>query len=132
MPFVRRRSVSCACVLSLLREHVLLCALSAGLAAPSLALADPVLTAPEVIFSVKAAYPSLALADRTEAVVVVLATVGADGTVTEVKTVESGGAEFDRAAQAAARKWRFRPALSDKTPIESEVRIPFHFHLAGG
>jgi iron complex outermembrane receptor protein len=99
----------------------------------SFARADstPKLTPPEPTVSVKAAYPQEALVERREGNVLILATVGKDGVVKRAEVAESSGdASLDQAATAAAREWHFRPALQDGAPIESQVRIPFHFHLA--
>jgi TonB family protein len=86
-----------------------------------------VLTPPKVVHGVKAEYPTEAASSGREADVVVLATVSVAGDVTAVEVVEHGGDPFDDAALVAARQWKFTPALRDGKPIESQVRIPFHF-----
>jgi TonB family protein len=80
---------------------------------------------------VKATYPPDALARGKEGSATVLATVRKDGVVKSAEIGESSGdAALDQAALSAALQWRFKPALEDGEPIESQVRIPFHFHLA--
>jgi TonB family protein len=79
----------------------------------------------------KAAYPKEALEAHREGKVMVLATVGVDGAVHAVEIASSSGFEdLDQAALAAALKWRFRPARRGSADIESQVRLPFHFHIA--
>jgi TonB family protein len=61
------------------------------------------------------------------AIVGLLVTVGADGTVKEAAVDVSGGLDFDAAALDAVKKWRFRPALRGGVPFAARVRIPFRF-----
>ena len=111
-----------------------LCAASGAQVAraqPPPAAAQPRLTPPEPTLSVKAGYPPEALASGKEGSATVLATVGKDGVVKSAEVGESSGdPALDQAAMSAALQWRFKPALQNGEPIESQVRIPFHFHLA--
>jgi iron complex outermembrane recepter protein len=84
---------------------------------------------PEVVKRADADYPPGELAARLEATVMLLVTVGADGSVTDVSVAESGGEAFDQAAIAAVRQWKFTPARRGDTPIVSRIRIPFQFAL---
>jgi len=59
--------------------------------------------------------------------VVLLVTVGTDGTVRTVSIAQSAGQALDTAAMAAVARWKFEPALRDGQPFEARVRIPFHF-----
>ncbi|HEU4538319.1 MAG TPA: TonB family protein, partial [Polyangiaceae bacterium] len=62
------------------------------------------------------------------AVEVVLAvTVSAEGKVTDVEVVSSGGHAIDMAAVDAARHWEFRPATRDGRPMQSRIRLSFPF-----
>jgi TonB family protein len=61
------------------------------------------------------------------AIVGLLVTVGADGTVKEAAVDVSGGPDFDAAALEAVKKWTFRPALRGGVPFAARVRIPFRF-----
>jgi TonB family protein len=108
-------------------------ALAVGLCVAAVASAQttPGITAPVVVHETKAVYPLGALARKSTGSVVVLATVTKDGAVKSAEVSESSGdAELDRAAVDAALSWRFTPAMQGDAPIESEMRIPFHFHLA--
>src|SRR6267143_1666052 len=64
------------------------------------------------------------------ATVVLLVTVGADGTAREVSVAQSASPALDAAAVAAVLRWKFKPALRDGQPFEARVRIPFRFEAA--
>jgi len=68
--------------------------------------------------------------ENREATVVLLVTVGADGSVRDVSVASSGGPALDGAAIAAVLRWKFKPALRDGQPFEARVRIPFRFEAA--
>src|ERR1019366_6980551 len=87
----------------------------------------PVVVPPVVVHHVDAVYPPSALAARKHAGAVLAGTVDADGHVSKVDLVESGGADLDEAAIVAAREWTFVPALRDGKPVASRIKMPFHF-----
>ena len=62
--------------------------------------------------------------------VILLVTVGTDGTVKSVSIGQSAGEALDAAAMAAVVRWKFEPALRDGQPFEARVRIPFRFAKA--
>jgi iron complex outermembrane recepter protein len=84
-------------------------------------------TPPTVVQHVDALYPSSALAARKHATVLLRVTVDADGHVTNVEVVTSGGQDLDEAATIAARQWVFEPAKRRGVPVASRISIPFHF-----
>lgn len=84
-------------------------------------------TPPVVITHVDAHYPGSALAARTHGDVMLALTIDADGHVSKVDVLESGGADLDEAAVIAARQWTFVPAKRDGKPLASRIRVPFHF-----
>jgi TonB family protein len=84
-------------------------------------------TPPDVIQHVDAIYPPSALTDRKHADVVLAVTVDADGHVSKVDVLQSGGADLDEAAVVAARQWTFVPAMRGGKPVASRIRVPFHF-----
>lgn len=51
--------------------------------------------------------------------------VGADGHVHSAFILESGGPEEDRVILRAIHRWRYRPALCNGVPADSEARIRF-------
>ena len=82
---------------------------------------------PVVVHHVDAVYPPSALAAREHADVVLAVTVDADGHVSKVDLVESGGPDLDEAAIVAAREWTFVPAMREGKPVASRIKMPFHF-----
>jgi iron complex outermembrane receptor protein len=109
-----------------------------GLALRLFAVASPAaaqdvkpVTPPGVLQQVDAVYPPSALAERKQADVVLTVTVDVDGHVSNLGVAQSGGAELDEAALAAARQWTFAPATRDGKPVASRIRMPFHFAPPG-
>lgn len=75
-------------------------------------------------------YPEEAARKRVEGWVDVEFTVKADGGVrdTLIRDAQPAGV-FDQAAIKAVEKWRFKPVLRDKQPIEQRARIRVRFSL---
>ena len=74
-------------------------------------------------------YPKDAKKAKIEGRVLVRATIGVDGLVTEVKVIESVPG-LDAAAIASVREWQFTPALDcSRNPIASSIDIPVIFKL---
>jgi protein TonB len=64
--------------------------------------------------------------------VVLNVTINAAGEVTDVQIEKSSGyRELDRAAEQAARHWRFNPGQKGGKSIGGVVRIPVNFNLQG-
>jgi protein TonB len=77
-------------------------------------------------------YPPESERRGEQGTVVLLLHVDAQGQVAEVTLLSSSGhPALDHAAIAAARQWRFRPALRDGRPVGSTVRAPVTFRLQG-
>lgn len=91
------------------------------------AQAPEAVTPPSVITHVDAEYPRSALATRAHGDVVLAVTVDADGRVSKVDVIESGGHDLDEAAVFAARQWTFAPATKGGKAVASRIRVPFHF-----
>src|SRR6185295_15058659 len=81
------------------------------------------LVAPKLITSPNVAYPDGA---GGEAVVVLVITVNADGSVRTART-ESGDEPFASSAARAALGWRFEPALRDGARVAAIVRAEVVF-----
>ena len=99
---------------------------AASAALPALA----VVTAARPLFdrSPEPDYPPTALRRGEGGTVVVRVEVGADGVPGEVGFARrSGSRELDRAALAAVRDWRFRPATRDGREVASVVEQPVEF-----
>ena len=73
-------------------------------------------------------YPRLARSQRLGGSVHLNATVRKDGTVTNLK-IASGDLLLGGAALDAVRHWRYRPAMLDGKPVESQVDIEIKFHF---
>ena len=54
--------------------------------------------------------------------------VGADGHVHSAFVMEGGGPVEDRSVLSVVRLWRYRPALCNGVPTDSEARVRFHLH----
>jgi TonB family protein len=54
--------------------------------------------------------------------------VGTDGHVHSAFVLESGGPAEDQVVLRAVRFWRYRPALCNGVPMDSEARIRFSLH----
>lgn len=83
-----------------------------------------------LIHDVTPQYPPEAGRARIEGTVVLLATIGADGSVKDVR-VESGLPILARAAIDAVRQWRYKPYMIDGEPVEVDSRITINFTLSG-
>jgi TonB family protein len=90
-------------------------------------LSEPGLQPPRLIREVKPFYPRDAHDRRTiEAVIL------EDGSPGEIRVLKSVEPDLDEAAIAAARKWRFRPAMKDGSPVRVVVTIELSFTLDQG
>ena len=87
------------------------------------ALAETV-TPPEVLSNPPAKYPA---SHRESSRVALRVTIDEQGVVTAVEVLESGGTDFDKAAEDAVRTWKFKPAERDGVPFSARIRIPFVF-----
>src|SRR4051812_21127888 len=81
---------------------------------------------PHVRSQVSPVWPDPALADH-DIDVVVIVTVAADGAVLDAHVDDSVGAEYDRSAIEAVKRWQFEPATRNGQPIAARVRALVHF-----
>src|SRR5919201_522589 len=105
------------------------CALAAlcVLAFPGAARAEPAIAPPEVLERVDAVPPPEATSLTARITVLLTVLVAADGSVESCDVATTAGAAFDDAALAAVKKWRFRPATRDGTPVPSRIRVSYTF-----
>ncbi len=76
------------------------------------------------------AYPSDARDEEIEGAVTLIAVVGADGKVSEVRLEKGlGDRRLDRAAENGVKQWTYSPALRDGVPVKSNVRVRVEFRL---
>jgi periplasmic protein TonB len=83
-----------------------------------------------LIHDVPPQYPSEAGRARLEGAVVLMAVIGQDGSVKDVR-VESGLPILAQAAIDAVKQWRYKPYLIDGEPVEVDSRITINFTLSG-
>ncbi len=85
---------------------------------------------PELVSAGGVVYPAEAKDKKVEGYVRVAYDVSADGSVTNVRVVDSDPpGVFDEAAVAAVRGWRFHPAISDGKPVVKELVSRVNFKL---
>ena len=82
-----------------------------------------------LIHDVPPTYPPEAGRARVEGTVVLLAVIGKDGSVQDVR-VESGLPILAQAAIDAVRQWRYRPYMLNGEPVEVDSRITINFTLS--
>jgi len=84
-----------------------------------------------LIHDVPPQYPPEAGRERIEGTVMLMAVIGKDGSVLDVK-VESGLPLLAQAAIEAVKQWRYKPYLSNGEPVEIDSRITINFTLSKG
>ena len=89
----------------------------------------PGLEPPRALREVKPQYTARALAELIQGEVLLAVVVKADGTVGDVKVLQSLDPThgLDREARAAAARWRFAPAKKDGRPVAVVVTIGLSF-----
>ena len=83
-----------------------------------------------LIHDVTPQYPPEAGRKRIEGTVVLMAVIGKDGTVHDVR-VESGLPLLAQAAIDAVKQWRYKPYLYNGEPVEVDSHITINFTLSG-
>jgi protein TonB len=84
-----------------------------------------------LVYDVAPKYPPEAGRERIEGIVVLMAVIGKDGTVRDVR-VESGLPVLAQAAIEAVKQWRYRPYLLNGEPVEIDSQITINFNLSRG
>ncbi|MBI3872645.1 MAG: energy transducer TonB [candidate division Zixibacteria bacterium] len=86
---------------------------------------------PVIIKQVDPDYPQVARLTKQEATVTVSALVDKEGKVRDVKIVKGSGSNigFDEAAQEAAFKTLYKPAVQNGHPVAIWVTYQYHFRL---
>ena len=84
-----------------------------------------------LVYDVAPKYPPEAGRERIEGIVVLMAVIGKDGTVRDVR-VESGLPLLAEAAIEAVKQWRYRPYLLNGEPVEIDSQITINFNLSRG
>lgn len=84
---------------------------------------------PRLLRKVAPEYPVLARTIRKEGRVVLEAIIAPDGTVSNVRVVESSFAGFNDAAVEAVRQWRYTPPSQDGRPVSVYFQVVVDFTL---
>ena len=84
-----------------------------------------------LVYDVAPKYPPEAGRERIEGIVVLMAVIGKDGTVEDVR-VQSGLPVLAQAAIEAVKQWRYRPYLLNGEPVEIDSQITINFNLSRG
>ncbi len=84
-------------------------------------------TAPVALNAVDPAYTADAMRDRVEGTVTLYAVIRPDGSVTDIKVLNSLDDRLDSSAMRALSRWHFRPGTKNGEAIalEAVVQIPF-------
>jgi protein TonB len=77
---------------------------------------------------VKPVYPPIALSAKIQGVVIIEATIGADGRVESTRVIRSIPL-LDQAALDAVRQWEFRPTLLNGVPTPIVFSATVNFSL---
>lgn len=89
------------------------------------------LTPPRKTVDVRPVYPAAMAGITTDSRVVMWATIGIDGAVKELRTVEAASPAFEEAAREAVRQWRFTQTMLNCVPIEVEMKVSALFRPEG-
>lgn len=73
-------------------------------------------------------YPPMALEEHVQGVVRVNITVGKDG-IPKALRLLSGDRRLAGAAVEAIHRWRYRPAMLNGKPVETQTNVHVDFHL---
>jgi len=90
------------------------------------------LTAPVAMTKVDPAYPPDVLRDHVEGTVTLYAVIRTDGSVADIRVLDSLDERLDQNAIQALARWHFRPGIKNGEPVavEAVVQIPFRMsHL---
>ena len=83
---------------------------------------------PEKTRDVAPLYPAIAQSARVQGIVIIEATIGADGRVTDVNVLRSIPL-LDAAALTAVRQWEFSPTLLNGIPVPVIMTVTVNFTL---
>jgi len=82
---------------------------------------------PVPVRTVAPEYPVELRRDGVSGIVMVRCTIDEQGNVIDPTIEKSSNEAFDKPAVAALKKWKFKPAKQDGTPIAIKVSIPIKF-----
>lgn len=88
-----------------------------------------VIRTPQKARHVDPVYPQMAILSRTEGVVIIEATIGADGQIVNARVLRSV-ALLDQAALDAVRQWQYMPTLLNGVPVPVIMTVTVSFTLS--
>jgi protein TonB len=74
-------------------------------------------------------YPESMKRQGISGVVAVAIVIDETGVVTSAAVAKSTQSDFEAPALAAVKKWKFKPAKKDGTPVKIKVTVPIRFDL---
>ncbi|MBI2816586.1 MAG: TonB family protein [Acidobacteria bacterium] len=86
-------------------------------------------SAPQLVSKIDPEYSEQARKAKYQGVVVLNLVVKSDGSVRDVKVVQSLGLGLDEKAVEAVRQWRFRPGLRNGQPVDVLATVEVTFRL---
>jgi protein TonB len=87
------------------------------------------ITWPVEIIRVQPKYTTGAMREKIQGKVILEVVIREDGTVGDVRVIKSLDPSLDAAAIAAARQWKFKPAMRDGKPVAVRVQMELEFRL---
>ena len=98
-------------------------------AAAVLAAGDAPDTKPTPVRTPPPDYPEDLRASNVEGMVLLTVSINEKGEVSACVVSKSSDKRFETAAIEAVRKWRFRPATKNNTPVSCNVTLPIRFSV---
>lgn len=94
---------------------------------------SPEVVKPEMVTRVQPVYPPVAKTMKVQGTVILSILVTETGNVAEVRVLRpvGGSAGLNEAAAAAARKWKFKPAVKQGKRVKVWITYPVSFKLEG-
>jgi TonB family protein len=88
--------------------------------------------APLPVHTVDPEYPPSEIEEGVQGTVILVAVIGIDGSVSQIRVVQSLDPVLDHNASVALSHWKFDPALLHREPVALKVlvSVPFHFSTA--
>jgi TonB family protein len=84
---------------------------------------------PRIVYQTEPEFSEHARKKKIQGTVYLALFVGTDGSVRDVKVERSLEKSLDQQAIAAAKLWKFEPALKDEQPVAVQVKIEMSFRL---
>ena len=86
---------------------------------------------PRLVSRVNPAYPREVMRERIEGLVQLTVNIESDGSIGDVKVVQSLDPRLDAAAVEAVKQWRYEPATVDGKPVRTIAKVSMAFNLVG-